>query len=122
MVHSGTPPHTEPLQIATLADIFPDATIILAHAGLSETYAADARAAAKRHDNVYLETSCLPAGYTGMAIRELGADKVMFGSDSPWNVTETELGKIKVLELSDEENRKVLGGTAARIFGIDRSR
>ena len=119
MVHSGTPPHTEPLQVATLADIFPDATIIMAHAGLSETYAADARFAAKRYDNIYLETSCLPAGYVGMAIRELGADRVMFGSDSPWNVTETELAKIRVLKLSDEDNWKVLGGTAARVFGID---
>ncbi len=118
MVHSGTAPHTTPLQIATLADRFSDATIILAHAGLSETYAADARFAAKRHENVYLETSCLPAGYVGMAIREIGADRVMFGSDSPWNITETELAKIKVLKLSEEDERKVLGETAATVFGI----
>jgi len=118
MVHSGTAPHTTPLQIATLADTFPDATVILAHAGLSETYAADARFAAKRYENVYLETSCLPAGYVGMAIKEVGASKVMFGSDSPWNITETELAKIEALKLPDEDRSLVLGGTAARIFGI----
>jgi uncharacterized protein len=118
MVHSGTAPHTTPLQIATLADLFPDATIILAHAGLSETYAADARLAAKRHENVFLETSCLPAGYVGMAIREIGAERVMFGSDSPWNVTETELDKIKVLKLPEEDEIRVLGGTAAKVFEI----
>lgn len=118
MVHSGTAPHTEPLQIATLADVFPEATIILAHAGLSETYAADARFAAKRHDNIYLETSCLPAGYVGMAIREVGSDKVMFGSDSPWNITETELTKIKVLKLPPDDEGLVLGKNAAKVFGV----
>ncbi len=118
MIHSGTPPHSTPSQIATLADAFPDATIIMAHMGLSETYAADARFAAKKCDNIYLESSCLPAGYVGMAIKEVGADRVMYGSDSPWNVTETELAKVMILKLSEEEERLVLGENAAKVFGL----
>ena len=120
MVHSGTAPHSHPLQIAMLADMFPEATIIMAHMGLSETYACDARLAAKKYDNIILETSSLTNGYINMAIEEVGAERVMFGSDAPWTGSnEIELMKLKVLNLAPDKERLVLGENAARIFGIN---
>lgn len=118
MVHSGTPPHSEPFQIAMLADTFPEATIIMAHMGLSETYAADARYAAKKYDNIFLETSCLPAGYVKKAIMDIGAERVIYGSDTPWNITELELMKIKALRLPENKERLVLGENIAEILGL----
>lgn len=121
MVHSGTPPHSTPLQIAMLADTFPDATIIMAHMGVSETYAYEARYAAKKYDNIILETSGIPCSYVKRAIDLVGAEKVVFGSDAPWNVIDIELMKLKVLKLPEDEERLVLGENMAKILGIPRT-
>jgi predicted TIM-barrel fold metal-dependent hydrolase len=118
MVHSGTPPHSTPLQIATLADTFPDAVLILAHMGLSETYAYDARHAARKHDNILLETSGMPEGYVGLAIQEIGPERVIFGSDSPWNIMEAQLAKIRALHLPSEVEEQVLYKNAAKMLKI----
>ena len=119
MIHSGTPPHSLPTQIGLLADHFPQTTFIMAHAGLSETYAADARYVALRYDNIFLEVSCLPASYTRMAIQKIGPERVIYGSDSPWNITKTELQKITTLELPSKDEEMILYRNIAQLLKID---
>ena len=50
-------------------------------------------------------------------IRELGAERVMFGTDVPLNAG-AELGKYKALHLTDEEYAWVYEGTARRVFHL----
>ncbi len=80
LFHDGTPPYSDSLQIASLAERFPKAKIILGHAGLYDGYRA-AIAAAKRHRNIYL-CVCGPAiGDTRAMITALGPERILYGSD-----------------------------------------
>ena len=52
------------------------------------------------------------------SIRHFGADHTMFGTDFPmWNPKE-ELERFFRLGLSEEENRAILYGNFARLFGL----
>lgn len=52
------------------------------------------------------------------AISEYGADKVLFGTDYPMWGAEEEINNLLSLELSDEENCKILSGNAKKLFDI----
>ena len=51
-------------------------------------------------------------------MEEGGADRVLFGSDTPLMDPRPQLGKIITAQISDEAKRLALGGNAARILGI----
>jgi predicted TIM-barrel fold metal-dependent hydrolase len=52
------------------------------------------------------------------AIRKVGADRVMFGSDYPWFDPALDAARIQRLPLTDAEKRSVLHENAARVFGL----
>ena len=45
-----------------------------------------------------------------------GADKILFGTDSPWSPPAESIAFIKNLPLSDAEKNKILGGNAAQLL------
>ncbi|MFP4353931.1 MAG: amidohydrolase family protein [Phycisphaerae bacterium] len=51
-------------------------------------------------------------------IRDHGPEKVMFGTDWPWNDQAAELQKLELLDLSPRETRAVLLNNAARLLGL----
>lgn len=51
-------------------------------------------------------------------VRTFGAERVLFGTDSPWADPQTELRHIRALPLSDEEKAAILGGNAKRLLRI----
>jgi len=119
MVHTGAGiPWAAPSLLEPIARECPDLRIIVAHAGGS-ILAAEAGLLAARHPNVFLEPSWAGGFQVRSWVRELGACRVMFGSDHADNA-ETELTKFRSAGLSDEELGWVLGGTAAAVFGLQR--
>ena len=54
----------------------------------------------------------------GEAIRRHGADKVLFGTDSPWSDPVQQMEYIRSLELSEEDKRLVLGENARRLLKL----
>ena len=46
-----------------------------------------------------------------------GADKILFGTDSPWSPPAETIDFIKNLPLSDAEKNKILGGNAENLLG-----
>ncbi len=105
LFHDGTPPYSDSLQIASLAERFPKAKIILGHAGLYDGYRS-AIAAAKRHKNVYL-CVCGPAiGDTRAMITALGPERILYGSDGGKLVSkDTFIQRIKLIhEAAQVEN------------------
>ena len=50
--------------------------------------------------------------------RAFGADRVLFGTDSPWGDQAEELAKFRALPFTPEEQTAILGGSAARLLGL----
>jgi predicted TIM-barrel fold metal-dependent hydrolase len=120
MVHTGHGvPFAEPTMWIPLARDFPDSTVILAHAG-APGYTGVAVIAAEVCPNIVLETSWVSPHDLGRAVRALGADRVLFGSDLHFNPGH-ELAKYQALGLPDVDLEKCLGGNAVRIFGLSRA-
>ncbi len=120
LIHSGSHWNCTPSLIGDLAAHFPDAKVIVGHTGLWDNHQ-EAIATAKRVPNLYLDVSELAGpAIVRLVVREVGAERVMFGSDHPMSPFGFELGKIaKYAELSDEELHLVLGRNIARLLGIE---
>ena len=51
-------------------------------------------------------------------VRTFGAERILFGTDSPWADPQAELRHIRALPLSEEERAAILGGNAKRLLQI----
>ena len=99
---------------------------VLFHCGLGEVIEGvrDAVDAAKKHDNLSMDSSAvgwLP--FFCETIAWAGVDRVMYGSDHPFNPMDWEVAKIvkhaqKHLKLQIEDLRKIMGGNLKRLLGI----
>ena len=116
-IHSaGSPAH--PLEIGVLAEAFPDVPVIMDHMGYRNHVGA-AIAAAKRAPNLYLMTTAVMEPHCIQdAVREIGAHRVVFGSNGPAVRPSTQILVIKQAELAPADERKVLGENAARLLRL----
>ncbi|UCF14622.1 MAG: amidohydrolase family protein [Phycisphaerales bacterium] len=99
-----------------------EVSFILAHLGCfaSRDWREHVRAidAAKRHANLYLDTSSVVFfKYLEQAAHELAPEKLVFGSDGPLVDSRVELYKIRLLRLPEEKEQLVLGGNILRLLG-----
>lgn len=113
----GGNPNADPVRISSLAQHFPKLNIIMAHfVELSE----EAFDAIKKNDNLYTDTSIQSETNVKIAkfARQVGAEKILFGSDAPYSDQEIEALKVKKASLSEGEKEKILYGNAASILNI----
>lgn len=116
-IHSAGPP-AHPLEIGVLAEAFPEVPVIMDHMGY-RNYTGAAIAAAKRASNLYLMTTAvMEPHYIRDAVRELGADRVVFGSNGPSVPPALQIRVIRQAELAPDDERKVLGENAARLLRL----
>jgi uncharacterized protein len=117
LFHDGTPPYAETLQVAHLAARFPQATIILGHSGNVDFWRQAIRAA-KKYPNIILSTcSSAPMSAFRRMVDEVGADRMVWGSDYPFgNGFEYLLNKVLHLNISDEDKEKILSGTMLKLL------
>ncbi len=104
-----------------IAGEYPRVPMIMAHLGNfgSRQWSEHMEAieVARRYPNVYLETSSvLFFKFLEMAARELGPEKLIFGSDGPELDSRVELHKIRLLKLPPAGEAKVLGGNIAKLL------
>ncbi|MEM3407532.1 MAG: amidohydrolase family protein [Nitrososphaerota archaeon] len=118
LFHTGDPVYGMPFQLCELAREYQKATFIMGHMGLGE-YWYDAIRSAKKTDNIYLDTTgCRYKIAIEKAIKEIGADRILYGSDMPFLSTELELKKVLSLNISNKELELILYENAAKIFKI----
>jgi predicted TIM-barrel fold metal-dependent hydrolase len=115
--------HTHPARVATIARAFPELRILVVHMGGAAFHdlSAAAIAVAREYPNLTLVGSAVRAIPILTAIRTLGADRVCFGSDTPFELMHVELAKYRALldsEISAEEMAGVMGGTIARVLRL----
>ncbi len=124
-------------KIALALDAVPDGRYILAHMGGWRQWD-EAQALFAGRENVWLDTSfslgdMTPLGdgfYETHSLSRLsqerflqmaeafGAEKLLFGTDSPWEGQAAEIAKIRALPLKEEEKAAILGGNAKALLGL----
>lgn len=120
LVHSGTVPWSEPLQIAYLASQFPKVQFIMAHMGITDLWK-EAIDAAHRYSNIWLETAGTPTLAIKTGIKEIGPERIIFGSDSPYGGVGGcmfQMNKLKYLNLGKEAEGLIFGGNLRRVLNI----
>jgi predicted TIM-barrel fold metal-dependent hydrolase len=79
----------------------------------------DTLAAAQRYDHLHVDTSgAAHLRAIELAVQLIGAERVLFGSGAPFRAIQSSLNAILDAEISDDRKRLILGGNAARIFGL----
>jgi predicted TIM-barrel fold metal-dependent hydrolase len=106
-----------PAEVAALARRHPEATIIMAHlAGGGWRGVRDVRDC----PNVVVDTSGAQphAGLVEYAVQELGAGRVVFGSDWPIRDVAVQRARVTGSAVSDDAKAAILGGTMARLLAM----
>lgn len=114
---------THPYQIAKIAKAFPDTPILCVHMGGAgrPDLSRAAIELAQAHANVTLIGSAVDHLSVLNAITTLGAERVCFGSDTPFQLMHVCVAMYHALldhEISDAENALVMGGNLKRVFGV----
>ena len=120
LIHTGEPDtygYAQPTLVGDLADSFPDLTLIIGHMG--KRLCEDAICVARWFENIILETSFRSPRDIARAVKRVGADRVVYGSDMPFGVPEIEMMKVRLCEIASEEKEMVLGESMARILGLE---
>ena len=118
----GVPPpiHSRPEHFAAAVERLPRGRTVLAHFGGWKLWDDVERHLAGSH--VFMDTSFCGRYMAPEKMRSLiekhGADKFLFGSDSPWAPQTEALDDIKSLRLAPDDEAAILGGNAERLLGI----
>jgi predicted TIM-barrel fold metal-dependent hydrolase len=118
--------HGMPLFVDLLAEWFPDVPIVITKMGRGYSFIFEmALAVAYKHYNVYFDVVQAPQGHIERAVEELGADRIMFGTDwaPTWRVEagdiyKKNLQKVDDLKISREAKENILWRTSAKLFNI----
>jgi len=107
LIHVYTP--SEAKMAEYVARKLPNLPVIMGHMGGTDVTAGRmCIEAAKKRENLFLETSSSPFDIIFAAVKELGAERVVFGSDAPFVHPIPELKKIMELPISKEDKELIL--------------
>lgn len=101
----------------------PDVVLINAHMGCCPQADGDwhrSVAAAKRYPNIYLDTtsSSFDNGMVEFAVEEVGAERVLYGSDMPLLDPVLQVAKVTESDLTGEQKRLILHENIDRLLGL----
>lgn len=120
----GIPIIWHPRRVAMFDEIaksYPAIDLILAHLGsdLSADWREHLAAIdmAHRHPNIYLDTgAAVLSRYLEQAVKELGPERIVFGSDEPEVDCRLEIFKVRMLKLPKQQEQMILGGNMVRLL------
>lgn len=109
------PLESDPVQVANLARRYPEARIILAHIGGNFIYTCDA---IRDTPNVMTDSSgtFCETGMVEHAVRTLGAQRVLFGSDAPGVDYINNVAKVMAADLSETDKAAIMYDNARRLL------
>ena len=129
MMIEGLPNYAHPELFYDVLKSFPQIRVILAHMG-GGFWEEAIKLANSFPENVYFDTSIaisaapipdfirLTDEQAVDMIREVGAHRIMFGSDFPWINPKPDIQRIMSLRLAENEKRMILGENARAFFNI----
>ncbi len=128
--HAGTfatpVQYAEPKNFTAVLDAFPKLTLVMAHMGMG--FFDEVRTMAKKYPNLCFDC-CAIVNHAGAAgapskaeltslIKEVGVERVMFGSDFPWFDPAVALKCLLSLNFTEREKRLLLAENAIRIYKL----
>jgi predicted TIM-barrel fold metal-dependent hydrolase len=115
----------EPDNWLSVLEEFPRLKLILAHMG--NGFWDQAINIAHKYKNVRFDTAIALSYYSSIKlddseakemIREIGADRILFGTDYPWINPAMDIERINSLSISESDRKLILGENAANLFSI----
>ncbi len=122
--------------ILPIIETYPEMPIILAH--MADGNVELCKSASRSYSNVYFDTSIVITGYPEIInvnepswpdddkvvsiINEIGADRILFGSDFPWGSPIHDLKRIMNFKLSVEQKKLIFNVNANRLFMLESER
>ena len=116
--------NSHPEDFVEFADRFPEVKTILCHLGCTwdNDLSHQVRAVqASKHDNLYTDTSSrasLVSGLIEWAVKEIGAERILFGSDSPLYFAAAQRARIDKAEMDPKSKEFILARNAERLFHV----
>lgn len=127
LFHAGFDPgfnapfNSSPKQFANVLDAMRGGTIVIAHMGGHNDWEESERYLCGR--DVYFDTSMgfvyFPREVFLRFVKSHGADRLLFGTDSPWSSAELEIDALRLMPVSNEQKELVFSGNAMRILGLN---
>ncbi len=125
MMHSGCP-NSLPADFLPFVDRHPGARLLLAHLGngAGDNNRADLQVRAvqaAKHGNLWVDTSSARSILPGLvewAVKEIGAERLLFGTDTPLYHAAMQRARIEAAEITDEAKRLILRENALKFFDL----
>ena len=125
MTHSGCP-NSLPMDFVPFANRHPGAQVLLAHlgngAGADNRVDLQVRAVqAAKHGNLWVDTSSARSILPGLvewAVKEIGAERLLFGSDTPLYHVAMQRTRIEVAEINVAAKQLILRDNAVQFFRL----
>lgn len=109
-------PGTRASDLAALARRFPEVTFVYGHCGHTALDASGLADIAPL-PNIVAETSGCYTAIAALALRRLGAERVVFGTEYPLQHPRVEVVKLSAVPMSPAQRRLVMSGNACRLLG-----
>ena len=121
--HSGEE-KSLPADFVKLANDFSEVVLILSHLGCGWDGDLTHQVRAiqdSKHGNVFTDTSSaksITSNLIEWAVGEIGAQHILYGTDSPLYFAPMQRARIDNADISDQDKRLILHDNAARLFGL----
>jgi len=122
--HTGNP-RCEPERFIPFANKYPDVKLILAHLGhdeVDDTLDRQIKAIeASTQGNVWVDTSSsrsITSGLIEHAVQRIGAERIVFGTDTPLYFSPVQKARIAYARISGEAKRKIFRDNARSLLGL----
>jgi len=123
----GTPvQYAQPKNFEEVLASFPDLTLVMAHLGMG--FFEESTLLARTYPNLQFDCCAIighaesEGGISDTAltalIKEIGVERIMFGSDFPWLDPASSLERLLRLDFNEQEKRLLLAENAVRIYKL----
>jgi predicted TIM-barrel fold metal-dependent hydrolase len=111
---------SSPILFQEVAETYETVSIIMGHMGYSYE-ATSAMGVAQRNKNIYLDTTGNMFANIQRVVNRVPIDQILLGTGTPeFGFFEDEINKVKTATKDVQHQNMILGGNAARVFGISK--
>jgi predicted TIM-barrel fold metal-dependent hydrolase len=115
-ITGNLPGESTPMEFAELAARHPNALLICGHTG-GDWQQGIRAVRAQRHVSIDMAGGDPVAGFAEMAVRELGAERIIYGSDAGGRSFASQLAKVLGADIPEDAKRLILAGNLQRLLG-----